>query len=242
MLRYALDEGFPIPATLAETITRIDHFLVSAGRRPLSEVPRAVIASAEAGSPPTPSAGEPPVIGAPETGPSPTQLTGNPAVVAPAESEPAPAPATGEPPVIAPAESERAPRTSTGEPPVIAPVNPAPAPTQSTGKPLSINEVILQAHNSLSNLVAPATSQSLRATDPAIVLFGLPPIAKFAIVGAIVCTVAFLAAVSKPISGILTDTTSKPQTAATPKVAATSSPAATSSSAVATPSVTPATP
>jgi hypothetical protein len=137
MLRYALDEGGQIPATLAEDIALIDGILSAAGRRPLSEVPEDVLAESAAMSPKT------------------------------VESAP------------------------------------------------GINEVILRTHNALSNLVAPATAQSLRATDPAIVLFGLPPIAKFAIVGAIACTVAFLAAVSKPLATVITNQTDKPQVTTT---------------------------
>jgi len=56
----------------------------------------------------------------------------------------------------------------------------------------------MRVHNVLSDLVAPATAQSLRATDPAIVSWGLPWIAKLAIFGALLSTVAFILAVSKP--------------------------------------------
>lgn len=153
MLRYALDEGCQIPATLSEDITQIDGFLTAAGRRPLSEVPEDVLAKSAATS-------------------------AKPTIV---ESSP-------------------------------------------------INQVILRTHNALSNLVAPATAQSLRATDPAIVLFGLPPIAKFAIVGAIACTVAFLAAVSKPLVSVIANQTDKSQvtpTASASAAATTASPAPT---------------
>src|SRR5687767_15546598 len=43
MLRYVLDEGSQIPATLTETIAQIDRRLIATGRRPLSEVPSDVI-------------------------------------------------------------------------------------------------------------------------------------------------------------------------------------------------------
>jgi hypothetical protein len=164
MLRYALDEGRQIPAALAEAITQVDHFLIAAGRRPLSEI-------------------SPDVIGADERGASIKVRTGE--------------------------------------------------------TVLSINEVILQTHNALSNLVAPATAQSLRATDPAIVLFGLPPVAKFATVGAVVCTVAFLTAVSKPLSDVLPKPGDKPRPSPTPTVTANSAPAAISSATVGKTSPTP---
>jgi hypothetical protein len=72
---------------------------------------------------------------------------------------------------------------------------PTPTPTPTSK---SLSEVIMRVHNALSDLVAPATAQSLRATDPAIVSWGLPWIAKLAIFGALLSTVSFILAVSKP--------------------------------------------
>ena len=69
---------------------------------------------------------------------------------------------------------------------------------ENDSAPETINDIVLGVHNTLSDLVAPATAQSLRATDPDIVWFGLPPLAKFAIIGAIVCTGFFVYSVPKP--------------------------------------------
>ena len=63
--------------------------------------------------------------------------------------------------------------------------------------PAAINDLILNVHNALADLVAPATAQSLRATDPAVVSLGLPWIAKVAILGALVCTGSFLYFIKK---------------------------------------------
>ncbi|MEY2519885.1 MAG: hypothetical protein QOF24_1644 [Verrucomicrobiota bacterium] len=142
--------------------------------------------------------------------------------------------------VIAPASQDAvssAPQAIVGAGPESVP----PAADAPTANPLSINEVILQAHNALSNLVAPATAQSLRATDPAIVLFGLPPIAKFAIIGAAACTLAFLTVVSKPVVTALSKPSDESQASATPTPAASLAPARTATSpAIGKPSPTPA--
>lgn len=61
-----------------------------------------------------------------------------------------------------------------------------------------IDQLLLRVHNALSNLVSPATALSLRATDPELVKWGLPYIAKFAIVGALLSTLGFILSVAKP--------------------------------------------
>jgi hypothetical protein len=95
----------------------------------------------------------------------------------------------------------------------------------------SVDQLLLRIHNGLSDLVAPATALSLRATDPDIVLWGLPWIAQFAIIGALISTVLFILAVPKPqpattqksAAGSATASVS-PATASTPGTTATPSP------------------
>jgi hypothetical protein len=79
----------------------------------------------------------------------------------------------------------------------------APAPPQDE----TLNEIILRAHNELSNLVAPATALSLRATDPELFWFGMPRIVQWAIYGALVFMVWFLVCASKVELKTLNDQT-----------------------------------
>ena len=72
-----------------------------------------------------------------------------------------------------------------------------PAPeSQSTP---SIDQLLLNVHNALSDLVAPATALSLRETDPDLVWFGMPPIVRWAIYGACFFLLWFLFAVANSV-------------------------------------------
>jgi len=62
----------------------------------------------------------------------------------------------------------------------------------------SIDTILMRVHNTLSDLVAPATALSLRETDPELVWFGMPSIVQWAICGAAIFLVWFLICVPKP--------------------------------------------
>jgi hypothetical protein len=62
----------------------------------------------------------------------------------------------------------------------------------------SIDDILLEVHNALSDLVAPATPVSLRATDPELVWLGMPMVVKLAVVGAVIFAAVFVIFVPKP--------------------------------------------
>lgn len=85
------------------------------------------------------------------------------------------------------------------------------------------DELLLRIHNGLSSLVAPATAISLRATDPDVVKYGLPWIAKIALAGALISTFIFIIAVSNPRPGSNAGPPSTPGPAGTASATATPS-------------------
>lgn len=103
-----------------------------------------------------------------------------------------------------------------------------PAPeTQSTP---SIDQLLLNVHNALSDLVAPATALSLRETDPDLFWFGMPRIVQWAIYGACFFLLWFLFAVANSV---------KKQDEKTPEQTAKTTASASPSPTQATPSPSP---
>lgn len=195
MLRYALEESCQVPVALSQDIARIDHFLIEIGRKPLSELPPDLIEQAAKEVPlPAPPAA-PPTVSVPPAAPA------------------------GAAPVAAGAAGGGVPAGAGATAPgPAAPAGTAPQAAPTPGeKSESINDLVFRTHNALSALVAPATAESLRATDPAIVSFGLPPVAKFAILGAAFCMLVFVYEVRPQGAGTPNSNLSPETTKASPQ-------------------------
>lgn len=220
MLRYALDEGCKISDELSKNIAKVDTALINAKLDPLSELPKELIQEAQSGAEnqqPRDQQGVASQPGAKDQQPQAQQAavaqTG--AEAQQPRDEQGVAPQAG-------AKGQQPQAQQAAEPIPI----PTPTPTSE-----SLNDVILSVHNALSDLVAPATALSLRATDPDIVLWGFPWIAQFAIIGALISTVLFILAVPKPQPATTQKSTAdsakasvSPATASTPGTTATPSP------------------
>jgi hypothetical protein len=188
MLRYALDEGYRISDQLSKDIAKIDAVLIQDEDRDLlSEVPKDVILKAQSGArDQQPQAQEGAVA---QSGAEDQQSKTQQGAVAQSGAEDQQSKAQQ----CAVAQSG----AKDQQPQAQQAAGPVPTPTP-TPTPELLSDVIMRVHNALSDLVAPATAQSLRATDPAIVSWGLPFRAKFAMLGALASTVFFIIAVSNP--------------------------------------------